>query len=297
MVNDMEVFPGTLWDAAKLPDAEPELEGWIEFCVLSSSSQGNCSVLIHRRGSDLYRLTLLDAGLSPRRTRRTLADIGLDFDRIDDVIFTHLDQDHCRPTWRRALPPHARFHIHRRHLGRAERTGLLTRRTEVFDDTPFRLRRSVVVTPTLLAHDDLGVAAFRFDFNDAQQSSLGYATDVGHVTPRLLNVLDSVDVLAIESNYCPRMQDASDRPWFLKQRITGGRGHLSNQESRAAVERIKPRRDVVLLHLSQECNSPDTALQHHTDDRWSVSAAHPVEPGPFVHVAGKLDASDASTRN
>lgn len=254
--------------------------------MLASSSRGNCSVLIHRRGPDIYRLTLIDAGLSPRRTRRTLADIGLDFNRIDDVIFTHLDFDHCRPTWRRALPPHARFHIHRRHRGRAERMGLLTRRTELFDDEPFAFRQSVIVTPVHLAHDNLGVASFRFDFGDHHRSSLGYATDVGRATTQLTQLLTNVDVLAIESNYCPEMQVQSDRPWFLKQRIMGGRGHLSNHESRDAVALIAPRRHVVLLHLSQDCNTPETALRHHTGHTCPVIAAAPARPSPLIHIAG-----------
>ncbi|MCA9312564.1 MAG: hypothetical protein KDA21_15220, partial [Phycisphaerales bacterium] len=77
-----DVFQGRLWpdpDAgAPSPVARPRpapLEGHVALCVLASSSQGNCSVLIHRRAPDLYRLTLIDAGLSPRRTRLVLSHL------------------------------------------------------------------------------------------------------------------------------------------------------------------------------------------------------------------------------
>jgi hypothetical protein len=58
------------------------------------------------------------------------------------------------------------------------------------------------------------------------------------------------------------MQCRSSRPAFLKQRIMGGKGHLSNQQAFDAVQRIAHRsphggpRQVVLLHRSAQCNDP-----------------------------------------
>ena len=61
------------------------------------------------------------------------------------------------------------------------------------------------------------------------------------------------------------MELSSDRPWFLKQRIMGGRGHLSNEQALAAVRHILDRRSkrrgdlpqhIVLLHRSRQCNCP-----------------------------------------
>jgi phosphoribosyl 1,2-cyclic phosphodiesterase len=68
-----------------------------------------------------------------------------------------------------------------------------------------------------------------------------------------------VDILAIESNYDRAMQLESARPAFLKDRIMGGKGHLSNDECIDAVRAISWPREpehVVLLHLSRECNCP-----------------------------------------
>ncbi|MFT3685918.1 MAG: hypothetical protein QM783_13520 [Phycisphaerales bacterium] len=67
----------------------------------------------------------------------------------------------------------------------------------------------------------------------------------------------------IESNYCPKLQVASDRPEFLKRRIMGGRGHLSNDEAIDAIEAIAPREHVVLVHLSQQCNDPALVASLH----------------------------------
>lgn len=252
--------------------------------VLASGSTGNCSVLIHGEGRNL-RLTLIDAGLSPMRTRKLLAPMDLTLERIDEVVFTHLDADHAHKGWIKALPEHARFWVHRRHRGRAGREGFLKRKTNVFEHEDFELKRGVRVTPTLLSHDTLGVAAFRFEWGGERRASLGFATDLGRVTNELTERLKGVDVLAIESNYCPVMQRASDRPDFLKDRIMNGSGHLSNEECKGAVSAIMPAREVVLLHLSRQCNDPERATRYHEGAPYRVTvSAHdtPTRPIPMA---------------
>jgi hypothetical protein len=93
----------------------------------------------------------------------------------------------------------------------------------------------------------------------------------------LLEQFCGVDVLALESNYDPKLQLDSGRPWFLKHRIMGGRGHLSNQQAfeaiRAILDRCQSRRrslprHIVLLHRSRECNCPKIVRKlFESDDR------------------------------
>lgn len=265
--------------------------GPIDFSVLASSSSGNCSVLISGEGG-VRRVTLIDAGLSPLRTKKLLAELGLTLDHIDDVLFTHLDSDHCHAGWPKALPRHARFRIFAGHRGRARNAGLLKRKTLIFDTDPFDLPCGVRVTATRLDHDSLGVVVFRFDAPDA---SLGYATDVGRPTPAMIDALAGVDVLAIESNYCPKMQLASPRPEFLKKRIMGGAGHLSNEECRAAVASIEPRREVVLLHLSRDCNAPDHARQYHDGEPYTVTVSRPDAATPLIRVSQLRERASAAS--
>lgn len=277
-------IPGSLFTSPVCVDA-PAVPRHV--VVLSSSSSGNCSALIHGEGAT-RRVTLIDAGLSPRRTRLLLSSFGLTLDHVDDVLVTHLDADHCCPTWARQLPAHARLHVHKRHVRRGMRSGVLEARTEVFEDS-FELRApggSVRVRSVLASHDELGTAAFRFDFDGAStDDSLGWATDVGGVTGALVDLLQGVGVLAIESNYCPRLEAASGRPEVLKQRIMGGKGHLSNQQSADAVRAIAPRRHVVLLHLSRECNRPELAAAEHAGAPYGLTIAHPSEPTTLVRIA------------
>lgn len=242
-------------------------------CVLASGSGGNCSVLEHGPADD-RRLCLIDAGISPRRTRQMLAAHSLDPARIDDIVLTHLDHDHAHDGWREGWPPRATLRVHRRHLGRAERSGFLANRCEPFEDgdsNGFELAASGVrFSALLVSHDQLGVAAFRIGC-DEHFSAMGFATDLGRVPFKLVEHLAGVDILAIESNYCPQLQKRSGRPEYLKRRIMDGHGHLSNQQCVDAVEEIQPREHVVLLHLSRECNSPSIAAEHHAGSDYALT--------------------------
>jgi phosphoribosyl 1,2-cyclic phosphodiesterase len=264
--------------AAVLP--APDREGaWLR--VLASGSSGNCSVLVECVGG-LRRVWLIDLGLSPKRTRLLLAASGLNLSEVEAAILTHLDSDHIHSGW---AGPRARqmftapVMVHRRHEWLARRMG--------FAPTPFdgnfRLGTSECgarVEPILTAHDDLGAAALRFEFSSG--GCLGFATDLGRTTPKFAAHMRAVDVLALESNYCPEMQLASSRPLMLKRRIMDGRGHLSNQQAAEAAGAIGPRHHLVLLHLSRECNTPERAAELHSGARYALTIASQHRPTGWV---------------
>jgi len=260
-------------------------------CVLASGSQGNCSVLVvPKTETSARRVILIDAGLSPSRTAKFLHTRGIRPDEVDEIVFTHLDSDHCHSGWPRAIKPgswRATLRIHRMHMGRAERMGLLYTRCEPFEES-FVAAPNIRFGVEMLAHDDLGVATFRVAIGEGEipDATLGYATDLGRVTSGLIEHLRGVDVLAIESNYCPQMQLASDRPAFLKKRIMGGAGHLSNEESARAIGLIEPGERLVLLHLSQQCNCPQTAEHAHRHHQWTPTISTQREPTPWIPIRG-----------
>ena len=248
-------------------------------CVLGSGSRANCAAL-HTKRPGRESVCLIDLGFSPRMTDRLLRDVGLSLDMVTAVLLTHLDSDHCHAGWNApdALPRAASVFLHEGHLQRAYVRGLNGGRLQKF--TGERGKRgpaftaceaaSLTVHPLMTFHDDLGAAVFCVRIgDDAEAPALGYATDLGRVTDELVShfrhdgELGGVDVLAIESNYCPKMQVASDRPEFLKRRVMGGRGHLSNHEALEAIDAIVPREHVVLIHLSQQCNDPALVASLH----------------------------------
>ena len=253
----------------------------LELCVLASGSRGNCSVLrLSRAGTS--RLVLVDLGLSPLRTRAHLANLGHSLADVDTILFTHLDADHAHVGWSTtdALPSSIDCFVPKPYLGRAQRSGLKAARLMRFH-AAFQTRSGLYVQPHLCDHDALGSAAFRFHF---EQATLGYATDLGTATDQLTQHLRDVAVLAIESNYCPQRQLESSRPDFLKRRIMGGRGHLSNQQSADAIRQINPQHHVVLLHLSQQCNDPALAASHHRAAHYTLTISAQNAPTPWITV-------------
>lgn len=241
----------------------------IELCILASGSSGNSAVLRAPGG-----LMLIDAGIGPRTAAKRLAGSGVTIGELSAICLTHLDRDHFSPTWTQTILQRGiRLFVHQQQVetllraalggsGDGEDRDRLRRLISGFDVEPFQPLPELEMTPIALAHDAEGSHGFRID---AAGCRLGYATDLGRVPPALYDLFCGLDLLAIESNYDPAMQMASDRPWFLKQRIMGGRGHLSNEQAFEAVRRILDRcesagralpRHVVLLHRSRQCNCP-----------------------------------------
>ncbi|HZW06353.1 MAG TPA: MBL fold metallo-hydrolase [Phycisphaerales bacterium] len=286
----------------------------MRLCVLGSGSRANCTA-VHTVGPDgRVSLCLIDLGFSPRMTDRLLRQVGLSLDMVTAVLLTHLDSDHCHAGWCFSgagagtteqpcrLPRDAAVFLHEGHLQRAYSRGLNGGRLQKFGGE--RGRRGPVfvaceragspisVQPLMTFHDDLGAAVFRVQLGGEDAPAFGYATDLGRVTDELIDHLrddrarglDGVDALVIESNYCPRMQVASDRPEFLKRRVMGGRGHLSNQEALEAVEAIAPREHVVLVHLSQQCNNPALVASMHVGAGYTLTVSSQDEPTRWVPV-------------
>jgi len=256
--------------------------------VLASGSTGNCSMLrwTDQRGAQL--VWLIDAGLSPRRTNKLLQDNGTSLDAISGVILTHFDSDHWHTGWTRRwdklVPPAARVLVHFGHSRRVGGLGRAAASVQVIENDT-RLEGGVTLRSVLAAHDHAGSMALRFDFDAG--GSLGFATDLGHVDSELVERMRAVDVLAIEPNYCPVLQREPGRPEFLVSRITGGCGHLSNEQAYETAKRVRPREHVVLLHLSQECNRPDRALRLHAREPYACIVSSAREPTPWIRIGGR----------
>jgi phosphoribosyl 1,2-cyclic phosphodiesterase len=131
-------------------------------------------------------------------------------------------------------------------------------------------------------HD--GVDGSAFVIEDGEKR-IGVLTDLGHVFKDLARIVASLDGVFLESNYDPAMLAAGPYPAYLKQRIKGPRGHLSNIEAADILRRASEAKRLkwaCLSHLSEQNNHPDVALKTHrrfgaediilyTADRYTVS--------------------------
>jgi phosphoribosyl 1,2-cyclic phosphodiesterase len=216
-------------------------------CILASGSSGNASA-ISFDGSG--RFILVDAGLSPSRVRVRLAESRGPFERLRAILLTHLE-DWGKQLARSPVP----VLLRREHAAEAVDLGVPAECITVIGESA-RLGDAATVRACAVPHDEVGSTAYRFD---CAHGSIGFATDLGRVTDELHAMLEGVDTLAIESNYDPAMQMASPRPAFLKRRIMGGAGHLSNEQSTAAASIVAESgrlANVAFIHLSRDCNAP-----------------------------------------
>jgi phosphoribosyl 1,2-cyclic phosphodiesterase len=238
----------------------------LELCILASGSAGNAAILRSPAG-----ILLIDAGIGPRTLEKRLDGTGVRPTDIAALCLTHLDGDHFSPSWgpilRRLNIP---IYCH------ANKVEVLTFCSpEVvplirpFEAGAFSPIDGLRCHPIHFAHDRLGSHGFVVDGFGYR---IGYATDLGHVPLYLFDHFRDLDCIALEANYDPQMQADSSRPFFLKRRITGRHGHLSNLQALAAISKLLDRArhlpdHIVLLHRSQECNCPKLLRELFSADR------------------------------
>jgi len=245
---------------------------------LQSGSNGNCIYVEAGRAK-----LLLDAGISGVKAQQRLAGNGLDIRDVDAVIISHDHSDHirCAGIYQRkfGLP----IYVTSRTLQASLRRCNLGRLTDVRN---FRPRdalsfdgATVETFPT--PHDGVDGVAFVIS---AEGKRLGVLTDLGHAFDELPAVIASLDAVILESNYDLRMLETGRYPEFLKARIRGSGGHLSNAECADLLAAAgTDLRWACLAHLSEENNAPDIAMAVH---RETLGEAF------LLHVASRYGPSD-----
>ncbi len=255
-----------------------------EFCILGSGSSGN-SVAIW----DSESLFLVDAGFSCKETIRRLGLAGLDPNQIDSILISHEHTDHINGA--RVL--HKRFSP--RVLSTESVHEWLDVKYAVITEPelePGKTQRigNFSITPFEVPHDASQTIGFKVQNNGKQ---LVMATDLGHVTPRLRQKFQDADALIIESNHDVQMLKGGRYPEFLKKRILGKQGHLSNEQAGEVLAGVlnNKLRHVSLAHLSQDNNLPEKALEENkraikkvTRRRIEIVPASQFEIGKIVKV-------------
>ncbi len=218
--------------------------------ALGSGSKGNATLVCH---NDM--LVLVDCGFSLAETRRRMARLGCSPEDLSAVLLTHEHSDHVKGvsvlaratgvpvyattgTWR-GMSPAACKGVKQETLRHGERLDLGALR----------------VMPLAVPHDAREPVQFLLK---AGSRKLGILTDLGSVTDTLVQAYAACHALLLESNHDPHMLAQGSYPWSLKQRVVGDRGHLSNAQAAAFLDRLESNalQHLVLCHMSEKNNSP-----------------------------------------
>lgn len=228
----------------------------LKVCVLASGSSGNCLYI----GNETTHV-LVDAGVSCRCILERLTDIGVEPSQINGLCVTHEHGDHQKSLG--ALQRKLGMPLYG-NAGTVEAIGRSAKHNglewQVFTTGhPFRIG-NISVMPFRVPHDSYDPVGFTF--RDAD-SCVGVCTDLGMATDLVRDSLRGCDVLVLETNHDDELLLASQRPWSLKQRVLGRKGHLSNEKAAVLLCDIwhTGLRSVFLAHVSRDCNRPELALE------------------------------------
>lgn len=225
--------------------------------ILASGSKGNASIIESPQG-----FVLIDDGISYRELMRRAADRNINLEHISCIIVTHEHSDHvsglsvlCNHYTGRMIATagttHGRPYLERMPFEYVDQT-------DEFEAAGMRIR----TFPT--SHDVAEPFGLRFDYDDSDNhDTVGYCTDTGVLSDQALDLLHDVRILALESNHDVNMLATGPYPGYLKQRVGGDHGHLSNTQAADALPHlIGPHTEqVIAMHISQKNNLPSLAVR------------------------------------
>ncbi len=231
----------------------------MNLCSIASGSSGNCIYV----GSDNAHI-MIDVGISGKRVEAGLNEIGLKTSEINGILITHEHSDHIGGlgvvSRKHGIPIYAtRGTIEAikctKSVGKIDEDLFV----EIREDEDFQIK-DLSIKPIKVSHDAAQPVAYRVNNND---KSIGVITDLGVYDEYIISNLQNLDAMLIEANHDVRMLQTGSYPYYLKQRILGNKGHLSNESSGRLLSRLLSNKlkAIMLGHLSKENNYPDLAYE------------------------------------
>ena len=231
----------------------------MRLCSIASGSSGNCIYV----GSDCAHV-LVDVGISGKRIEQGLNSLDLTGKDIDGILITHEHSDHIKGLGVIARRYQIPIYTTGGTVDAMLRSSSLGKMPEgifheIREDEPFAIK-DLTINPFTTPHDAAQPVGYRFECGS---QSVGIATDLGKYNEYIVEHLQNLDALLLEANHDIRMLQVGKYPYYLKQRILGDRGHLSNENAGRLLCRLlhDNLKAVFLGHLSQENNYEELAYE------------------------------------
>ncbi|MFY9310400.1 MAG: MBL fold metallo-hydrolase [Bacteroidia bacterium] len=216
---------------------------------LNSGSNGNCYYV-----GDHASAVLVDVGISCREVEKRMARLKLPMSRVKAIFISHEHTDHIKGV--EVLSKKYRLPVY------ITPSTLRSSRLELEEELirPFLAGKPVVI-------GELSVTGFK-KFHDASEPhsfivermgvKVGVFTDIGMPCDQVVHYFKQCHAAFLEANYDEQMLEEGHYPYYLKKRISGDKGHLSNTQALSLFTKYKPdfMSHLFLSHLSKENNSP-----------------------------------------
>lgn len=261
---------------------------------IASGSSGNCIYV----GNDDTHI-LIDTGISGKRIEAGLNSIGLSGKDMDAVFVTHEHIDHISGLgvfsrkWN--VPIYATAGTVHGIQGTKSVGEIDPDLYEIFHREEEINVGTLTIRPIEISHDAAEPTAYHISDGNKK---IAVATDMGCISPQIVDALKGVHALLIEANHDVNMLQVGPYPYYLKQRILGNKGHLSNESCGKLLSQIvhDDLQDILLGHLSKENNLPDLAYEavrleitagdnpYHASD-FRIQVAKRSEPTDLIEVS------------
>ncbi len=248
----------------------------MRLCSIASGSSGNCIYV----GSESTHL-LIDVGVSAKRIESGLNEIQVAPETVAGILITHEHSDHIQGLGvmarRYNIPIYGTVEtlnsiLKQKNVGRIEE-GLLH---DIKPDEAFTIG-DIRVEPFAVSHDASNPVCYTFHKDEMK---IGMATDLGMYTDYTIDKLKDSKILYLEANHDVNMLMVGGYPYYLKQRIVGDRGHLSNETSAKLIGELlnDELQYIILGHLSKENNYAELAyetIHYEVTQKWGNSETMP----------------------
>jgi phosphoribosyl 1,2-cyclic phosphodiesterase len=185
-----------------------------------------------------------------------LIDIGEKIENLSAILISHEHSDHIKGVKSLSRNFHHKFWIsYETYQKIVRKTGSID--AEFFDIGESFKIGEIEIMPYEVSHDAVDPTASLISYK--RKPILGYLCDCGYPSPFLIDGFRGVEILIVEANHSMDVLLQSDYPEYLKYRILGSKGHLSNWHTAEFIAEVKPH-VVFLAHISENNNDPNTAL-------------------------------------
>lgn len=225
----------------------------MRICVLASGSEGNSTYV--EVGSHKI---LIDLGMNLKYIKTKLEELDITLNEIDSVLISHAHKDHigCVDSFIKKYDPKI-------YLSKIMYDELIDSNIKNYDNIEFYsddfMLDNIKIELIKTSHDTKDSRGFIITYDD---KSVVYITDTGYLNQKFFNKLKDKNVYLFESNHDVEMLINGKYPKWLKDRVVGPYGHLSNKDASVYLSKIigKNTKKIVLMHLSKENNKPELAL-------------------------------------
>lgn len=231
----------------------------MRLCSIASGSSGNCIYV----GSDSTHL-LIDTGISKKRIDEGLIELGVMAEELNGILVTHEHSDHIQGLGVFSRKYNIPIYATRGTIqGIKDYKGLGKMPEGIYHEVSVNETFSIgdlKIKPFSISHDANEPSGYRIE---NQEKAVAVATDLGIYDTYIVENLKNLDAIVLEANHDVHMLEVGPYPYYLKQRVLGNRGHLSNELTGRLLCNIlhENLKYIMLGHLSKENNYAELARE------------------------------------